>query len=74
MGFRRILGIALIVFGLFALAVGGISYTRQRDVVDVGPFHATAQERNRIPLPPLVGIVAVGAGVVLLAVGRREPS
>ncbi len=72
MTFRRILGILLIVFGLLALAIGGINYTTRRTVVDVGPLHATADERHNIPLPPVVGIVAVGAGVVLLVVGRRE--
>ncbi len=73
MTFRRILAVVLIVFGLFALAVGGINYTRRRTVIDIGPVQATAEERNRIPLPPVVGIVAVGAGVVLLVVGRKEP-
>ncbi len=71
MTFRRILAIVLIVFGLFALAAGGINYTRHRKVIDVGPFQATTEERNRIPLPPIVGIVAAGAGVVLLLVRPR---
>jgi hypothetical protein len=72
MTFRRILAVVLIVFGLFALTVGGINYTSRRKVIDLGPVQATAEEKNRIPLPPVVGIVAVGAGVVLLLVGRKE--
>ncbi len=72
MRLRSILGIVLIVFGLLALALGGINYTRHRKVLDIGPVQATAEERDRIPLPPVVGIVAVGAGVVLLVAGRRE--
>ncbi len=74
MTFRRILGILLIVFGLFALAAGGVNYTTRRTVIDVGPVHATADERHRVPLPPLVGIVAVGAGAALLIVRARERS
>lgn len=70
MTFRRILGVLLIAFGLFALVVGGISYTKENKVLDVGPIHATARERHTIPLSPLAGIVAVGAGVVLLVIGR----
>ncbi len=72
MTFRRILGILLIVFGLLALAIGGINYTTRRTVIDVGPLHASADERHRIPLPPVVGVVAVGAGVVLLLARRKE--
>lgn len=74
MTFRRILAVLLIVFGLVALALGGINYTTHRKVIDVGPIQATAEERHRIPLSPIVGIVAVGAGVVLLVTGRREPT
>ncbi len=74
MSFRRILGVILIAFGLFALAVGGINYTRHRKIIDIGPVQATAAERNRIPLPPVVGIVAVGAGVVLLLVRPNTPA
>ncbi len=74
MTFRRVLGVLLIVIGLIALAWGGISYTRHRDVVDLGPIHASADTKEHIPLPPVFGIVAVGAGVVLLVAGRKEPT
>ncbi len=74
MTFRRVLGVLLIVIGLIALAWGGITYTRHRDVVDLGPIHASADTKEHIPLPPVFGIVAVGAGVVLLVAGRKEPT
>ncbi len=74
MSFRRILAVLLIVFGLLALVLGGINYTTHKKVLDVGPIQATTEQRKSIPLPPVVGIVAVGAGVVLLLVGRRDPS
>ncbi len=74
MTFRRVLGVLLIVIGLIALAWGGITYTRHRNVVDLGPIHASADTKEHIPLPPVFGIVAVGAGVVLLVAGRREPT
>jgi uncharacterized membrane protein YidH (DUF202 family) len=74
MTFRRILAVVLIAFGLVALALGGINYTTHRKIIDVGPVQASAEERNRIPLPPVVGIVAVAAGVVLLVTGRKEPT
>ncbi len=72
MTFRRVLGVVLIVVGLIALAWGGITYTRHRKVVDLGPIQASANTKEHVPLPPVFGIVAVGAGVVLLVVGRKE--
>lgn len=71
MSLQRIVAIVLIAIGVVALAWGGISYTREREILDVGPFEAKAETRETIPLPPILGIVAIGAGVVLLLAGRR---
>lgn len=67
----RILGIVLIVVGLIALAFGGISWTQNKKVVDIGPIQAERQEHHTIPLPPIFGGIAVAAGVVLLVAGGR---
>lgn len=66
------LGIVLIVLGLAALAYQGITYTRRETVVDLGPIHATADRTRTVPLPPVLGIVAVAAGVALLVVDARR--
>ena len=68
----RIVGIVLIVIGLVSLALGGISYTTKEKVVDIGPIEATAERHKTIPLPPLLGGLALTGGVVLLMVGSRK--
>lgn len=70
----RILAVLLIVLGIVALLWGGISYTREKKVLDIGPIEARTKTRETIPLPPILGVVAIGAGVVLLITGRKEPS
>jgi len=67
-----ILGALLIVAGLVALAYQGITYTRREKVIDLGPIHATAERERTVPLPPVVGIVAVAAGVALVVAGVRK--
>jgi hypothetical protein len=67
----RTVGIILIVVGIVALAYGGISYTRRETIVDIGPIEATAEKRETIPLPPVLGGLALAAGVVLLVYGAR---
>jgi len=67
-----ILGVLLIVAGLVALAYQGITYTRREKVIDLGPIHATAEREHTVPLPPVVGIVAVAAGVALVVGGMRK--
>ena len=67
-----IVGVLLIVFGLVALAYQGFTYTRREKVIDLGPIKATAEREHTVPLPPVVGIVAVAAGVALVVVGARK--
>jgi hypothetical protein len=69
----RIAGIILIGIGLIGLIWGGISWTDTETVVDLGPIQATAQERETIPITPIVGGIALVAGIVLLVIpGRRR--
>jgi uncharacterized membrane protein len=67
-----LIGIVLVVLGALALAYQGINYTRQEKVLDIGPIHATAETHERIPLPPIVGGLALIGGVVLLVAGARH--
>ena len=67
-------GIVLIVLGALALAYQGINYTRQKNVLDVGSVHLTTETHERIPLPPILGGLALVGGVVLLVMGARNKS
>jgi hypothetical protein len=68
----RLLGTILVVIGIIALVWGGISWTREKTVVDLGPIEATTETRETIPLPPVLGGVALIAGIVLLVVPARR--
>ena len=74
MKMASLVGIVLIVLGVIGLAVGGINYTRREKVVDIGPIEATAEKRERIPISPIAGGIALAAGVVLLIAGNRRTS
>ena len=65
-------GIMLIVLGVIALAYQGIDYTTQKKVLDIGPIQATKQEHKTIPLPPIVGGVALIGGIALVFAGGRN--
>jgi uncharacterized membrane protein len=68
----KVLGFMLVILGILALVYGGISYSRQRTILDVGPFKATATEQKNIPLSPIAGGIALLGGIVLLVVPRRR--
>jgi len=67
-----ILGVLLITLGVIALVYEGITYTTKRTVIDVGPVEVQAEEQRRIPLPPILGAVAIAGGVVLVLAGTKR--
>jgi len=67
-----LIGIALIALGLIALAYQGITYTTSEKVVDLGPLKITAQKEKTIPLPPILGGLALAGGIVLVVVASRK--
>lgn len=68
----KVMGFVLVVLGVLALVYGGITYNRERTVLDMGPIRATATEQRNIPLSPIVGGIAIVGGLALLMVQRRR--
>jgi drug/metabolite transporter (DMT)-like permease len=69
---QSILGIALIVAGVVVLAYQGFSYTTREKAIDLGPLQVTAEKTHNVPLPPIIGVVALVGGVLLLVTGRAK--
>ena len=67
-----VLGVLLVLLGVAALAYQGFTYTTRDTVIDIGPIHATAEHQKTVPLPPVLGALAVVGGVALLVVGLRR--
>jgi hypothetical protein len=67
-----LLGIILIVVGIVAFVYQGITYTTREKVVDLGPMHMTADRTRTLPLPPIVGAIALVGGIVLLVTGSKK--
>ena len=63
---------ALIILGIVALAYQGITYKTREKIVDIGPLQATAEKEKTVPLPPLLGGLALAGGVVLVVVGSKK--
>jgi len=72
MNTTKLWAILLIALGIIAFAYQGISYKTQENVVDLGPIHVTAEKSHTVPLPPVVGMLALLGGITLLAVDGRK--
>jgi hypothetical protein len=67
-----VVAIVLIAIGVVSLAYQGITYTTREKILDLGPIKATAEKEKTIPLPPILGGLALAGGVVLRGVGARR--
>ena len=66
------IGIVLIVLSMLSFAYQGITYTTREKVLDIGPIEATAAKQKTIPLPPVLGAIALIGGVALVIIGNKS--
>jgi hypothetical protein len=67
-----ITGVLLIILGVISLAYQGITYTTRKKVVDIGPIQATTEQHKTIPLPPILGAIALAGGIILIVAGKKD--
>jgi uncharacterized membrane protein len=67
-----LIGIILIILAVIAFSFQGITYTKREKVLEIGPIEATAEKKETIPLPPVLGAVALIGGVALVFVGSKR--
>jgi uncharacterized membrane protein YidH (DUF202 family) len=66
-----LIGVLLIVFGIGALAYQGFSYKSEEKVLDIGPIEATTETTKTVPIPPIVGAIALIGGIAVVVVTAR---
>jgi hypothetical protein len=72
---KMIIAVILIALGIVAFTYQGITYTTQGKGFDMGPMHVTTEKTHNIPLPPILGAIALVGGIALLLVdGKRRGS
>lgn len=67
----KVLGLVLIVLGILSFAYEGITFTTQKKIVDVGPIHASKDEKHTVPIPPILGGLLLVGGVILVLSDSR---
>ena len=69
-----VIGLILVVLGIVALAVPSFTFFTTERVADVGFFKIDISRPHTIVFNPIVGGVALAAGIVLVIVGLRSGS
>ena len=66
-----LLGILLLAGGILSLSYQGFTYTKQEKIAQIGEVTVTADHPKTVYFPPLLGGLAVLAGLVLVVVARK---
>lgn len=66
------IGLLLIALGVAGLVYKSFNYTTEETVVQLGSLKATAEVENQVPVPTILGIIAIVAGVVVIAIGSKK--
>lgn len=68
----RTVAVVLIVAGIVGLALGSVSYTRDRHSVTFGPIEFSMKEKETVNIPVWAGVGAIVVGGLLLLFGGRK--
>jgi len=66
MNTKVLVAIALIVLGVVAFAYQGFTYTTRGHDMNIGALHMTTEQTHHVPLPPILGGIALIGGIALL--------
>ena len=70
----KFIGIILIAIGIIMMVYTGFNYVTTEKIVDVGPIEINQEKSNPVRWSPIIGGVIIVAGVVLIAVDKKNRS
>jgi hypothetical protein len=72
MSVTRIVGLVLVAIGIVALLWGGVFWTDRDTVVDAGPLQIQTEETDGFAVPPVLGGIALVAGIIMVLLPSRR--
>lgn len=69
---RRIVGLLLVIVGAIALLWGGVFWTDRDTLIDAGGVELATESREGVAVPPIIGGVALAAGILLMVIPSRR--
>jgi hypothetical protein len=66
-----VVGIILIIVGIIGFSMGGFSFTHEKKDVDLGPLQVSHEQKQSVPISPILSALALVGGIGLVVVGVR---
>jgi len=68
----KLIGIALVILGIVALAFGLLGFGQEKTILEMGGVKATATEHRTSPIASIVGALSLIGGIALIVVDKRR--
>jgi hypothetical protein len=65
-------GMILVLLGIIGLFAGSLIFGHKSTERGLGPLRLEHQETRTLPIPPVLGGIALVAGIVLVVAGSRK--
>jgi hypothetical protein len=62
----------LIAVGIIGFAVGGVSFTHEKQDAKIGPVEINHKSTQTVPIPPILSGIAMVGGIALVVAGARS--
>ncbi len=66
-----VVGIILIVVGIVGFSMGGFRFTHEKKDVNLGPLQVSHEQKQTVPISPILSALALVGGIGLVVVGVR---
>ena len=72
MSVTRIIGVILIVCGIFGVVFSSFSFTKETHEIKLGPIELAVKEKETVNIPVWASVAAIVVGGVLVLVGGKK--
>lgn len=70
--FMMIIGILLIIFGIFGFSYEYFPYKVEKNTAAIGPIEISAEHQKYLYFPPLLSGLSLVAGIALMVMAYRK--
>ena len=67
-----VVGIVFLIVGFVTLIFGGFPVSSHTDSIDIGPLKATVHKEKHLPVPTVLSMAAIGAGITFMILAGRK--
>ncbi len=67
-----VVGLLLVILGIGGFLFGGFTFNHEKRDFNIGPLKVVHQQKESVPIPPILSTIAILGGIGLMVAGARS--